>query len=259
MLRTLSVTLTLALAAALPARGDVGVSLRGSRASMERQNEVARESAYTFLRTPAQVREFVEKGRLVRLEGNRDYQVARGVSFPYGRPELATFVERLGAQYREGCGERMVVTSVTRPRSLQPSNAHDLSVHPAGMAADLRIPRDGACRRWLEGALLSLERKGLLDVTRERNPPHYHVAVFPDAYRAHVERLAAAEQAREAAPAHSETPAPPAEVVRSALAAEGSREEGSREGNGPLVALTLTAAAVALRLRRLREGPGEAR
>jgi hypothetical protein len=165
----------------------VPVSLRGSPASMVHQNAVAKESDYTFLATPAQVRAFATEGRLVRLEGGAGYGLARGVSFPYVRPETRLFVERLGAQHRAACGSDVVVTSATRPLSGQPSNAHLLSVHPTGMAVDLRVSSNAKCRRWLEGTLLSLERKGLLDVTREQRPPHFHVAVFPKEYRAFVQ------------------------------------------------------------------------
>jgi hypothetical protein len=54
------------------------------------------------------------------------------------------------------------------------------------MAVDLRIPQDAAARQWLEETLLNLEAGSLLDVTRERRPPHYHVAVFPEPYEAYV-------------------------------------------------------------------------
>lgn len=168
--------------------------LRGSPESMVRQNEVARENDYTFLRTPSQVREFVEEGRLVPIDGNADYRVSSGVDYPFARPELRTFLERLAAQYRAGCGEQLVVTSLTRPLSRQPGNAHPLSVHPAGMAVDLRVSQEPGCRQWLEATLLSLEGNDLIDVTRERRPPHYHIAVFADAYMAHVARLEVAEQ-----------------------------------------------------------------
>ena len=203
--RALVLPLSLALAAS-PVAAAGSAELRGSPASMERQHAVAQELDYSFLRTPGEVREFVGEGRLVRIEGNEDYEVSKGVSYPYARPELRTFVERLGAQYREACGERLVVTSLTRPLSSQPVNAHPLSVHPAGMAADFRISPAATCREWLEQALLSLERDELLDVTRERNPPHYHVAVFPVAYMEYVARQekAAAATAEETVPRPTE-------------------------------------------------------
>lgn len=172
-----------------PAHGrEVPVSLRGSQSSMERQNEVARESQYTFLETPQQVQEYVQKGLLVPVGGNADYELARGVSFPYARPETLQFLELFASRHRQACGKPLVVTSVTRPATKQPGNAHALSVHPTGMAVDLRVDRDGECRKWLEFNLLALEADGILDVTRERHPPHFHVAVFPDAFRAYAEK-----------------------------------------------------------------------
>ena len=181
-------------------------SLRGSTASMKRQNEVARKSDYSFLRTPKQVKKFVAEGRLVELTGNEDYRV-EDASYPFGRPEVKLFVERLSSEYRATCGEQLVVTSVTRPTSRQPRNAHPLSVHPAGMAVDLRISSSATCLSWLENTLLDLEGEDLLEVTREYHPPHLHVAVFPAAYRAHVEAMLAAEEAEAAI---VERPPPPA-------------------------------------------------
>jgi Family of unknown function (DUF5715) len=159
---------------------------------MKYQHEVAIELHYTFLRTPDQVRDYVAKGRLETLAGNADYLLA-GVSFPYARTEVRRFVERLAADYHAATGSKLVVTSLTRPGALQPRNASELSVHPAGMAVDLRVPEDTASRRWLEATLLSLENARLLDATREHYPPHYHVAVFPEPYRVYADRRDAAD------------------------------------------------------------------
>ena len=167
---------TLAIASSAEASG-----LRGSPASMRYQHEVARELDYTFLRTSAQVREFAAEGRLDTVAGNADYRVNK-VSFPYARPEVVSFIERLAREFRAETGEQLVVTSLTRPTALQPRNAHKLSVHPAGIAVDLRIPFKPTQRSWLEARLLTLENAGVLDVTRERRPPHYHVAVFPERF-----------------------------------------------------------------------------
>ena len=158
-------------------------SLRGSRTSLLRQNEAAREHDFSYLRTSSDVREFAERGLLVRLRGNSDYRLASGyVSFPYARPEVKLFIERLADQYRDACGERLVVTSLTRPVTRQPANASHLSVHPTGMAADLRRSSRSSCRRWLESTLLLLEGRGVLEATREQRPPHFHVTLFPDPY-----------------------------------------------------------------------------
>ncbi len=73
-----------------------------------------------------------------------------------------------------------------RPANKQPANSVARSVHPTGMAVDLRIPAKGKCRSWLENTLLMLEGEQVLDVTRERFPPHYHVAVYAKPYQARV-------------------------------------------------------------------------
>lgn len=160
-------------------------SLRGSQASMERQNGQAVRHDFTFLSNSAHVSRFVDLGLLVPLGGNANYELNR-VSFPYARPEVRTFVQRLSRQYRRACGEKLVVTSLTRPTTRQPRNSSDLSVHPTGMAVDLRRSNSRACRSWLEDVLLSLERGGVLEATRERRPPHYHVALFPQQYSQYV-------------------------------------------------------------------------
>lgn len=163
-------------------------TLRGSSGSLDRQNRVARQHDFTYLRTSSHVERFVGAGYLVRIRSNRDYRL-HNVSFPYARPEVATFVARLGQQYRAACGEQLVVTSLTRPRSRQPRNASSRSVHPTGMAVDLRRSNVHACRSWLERTLVYLEGAGVLEATRERRPPHYHVALFPQQYAAYVEGL----------------------------------------------------------------------
>jgi hypothetical protein len=167
--------------AAAVSAGEVGITLRGSRASMERQNAVARAKAYSFLRTARQVMQFADAGRLVPVSGNSDYRVL--ASWPYARPVVRDFVDVLAGQYRDACGEQLVVTSLTRPAAKQPRNASPLSVHPAGMAVDLRVSSAAGCVDWLEAELLMLEQQGLIDATREYYPPHFHVAVFPAEFR----------------------------------------------------------------------------
>lgn len=187
----------LALAAALvvgtlaPVTG-AAQSLRGSPATVERQNLAAERHDFTFLSDRAHVRRFVDAGFLVRVRGDANFRLKHPGWFPYARPEVRLFLERLGRQYRDACGEQLVVTSLTRPRSRQPRNAHPRSVHPTGMAVDLRRSSNRSCRRWLEDVLLRLEREELVEAVRERWPPHYHVAVFPEPYADYVARSTSA-------------------------------------------------------------------
>lgn len=186
-------------------------SLGGSPASLDRQNRVADQHDYTFIRTGARVKYFAERGWLVPVRPNQDFEL-NGVSYPYARPEVRLFVQRLAAQYRAACGERMVVTSLTRPTSRQPGNASARSVHPTGMALDIRYSRSRACRQWLEGVLLDLEAASVLEATRERYPAHYHIAVFPQQYAAYVDAVDTRDNTRIAESAPVETTASPYEV-----------------------------------------------
>ena len=161
-------------------------SLQPSRAGLLRQAQGARAHNFSHLANAQQVHDFVRKGLLVPLRGNSDYYIHPGVRYAVARPEVKLFVERLSNQYRSACGEKLVVTSLTRPRDRQPANSHELSVHPTGMALDLRISGSQRCRSWLEGVLVDLEAKGVVEAARERRPPHYHVVVFPRDYVRYV-------------------------------------------------------------------------
>jgi len=168
--------------------------LRGSKSSLDLQNRVAAEHDYTYIRTADQVKWFVDRGYLVRLRSGPGYELKR-MSYPYARPEVELFVSRLGSQYAAACGEKLVVTSLTRPTTRQPRNASSRSVHPTGMAMDLRRSSNRTCRSWIENVLLRLEGAGVLEATYERHPPHFHVALFPKRYAAYVERKLAFDDA----------------------------------------------------------------
>jgi hypothetical protein len=196
-IRALALTALIA-APAQHARAD---ALSGSPSSMVHQHAVAVEEDYSFLRTAKDVDKLVEKGGLVPVAEGENYTLSK-VAFPYARPEVKSFIEHFAAEYRAGTGNRLVVTSLTRPKALQPANAHKLSVHPAGMAVDFRVPANRDDRAFLERTLLKMEKQGVLDVTRERSPAHYHVAVFAEGWRPYAARLdstAAADAPRRAA------------------------------------------------------------
>jgi hypothetical protein len=219
-----AVAFALSLAPATIARAD---GLAGSPSSMVHQHEIAVQEDYSFLRTSKDVRALASKGALVPVTENASLALSK-VSYAFARPEVRDFVERFAASYRDATGSRLVVTSLTRPTSTQPANAHKLSVHPAGMAVDLRVPAAGPDRAFLESSLLAMERAGVLDVTRERSPAHYHVAVFAEAYARYAARqdsidamAVASRSAAEAVPRAAGAPA---------LAAAAPSDEGSHAG-----------------------------
>lgn len=151
-------------------------SLRGSAASVERMYEHAQQEELAFYRTASSLRDAVEQHELVSITPTRD--LALGVvRHPYVLPATRDWVMSFAARYHRGCGDPLVVTSGTRALSEQPRNGSPRSVHPTGMAVDLRKPR-GRCLRWLRQALLAEERDGVIEATEERRPPHFHVAVL---------------------------------------------------------------------------------
>lgn len=233
----------------LPGGVASAAELAGSPRSMAHQHAVAVEEAYSFLRTPTDVEHLVTLGKLVPVSAGDGVQLV-GVSFPYTRPEVLSFIRHFANEYHDSTGATLVVTSLTRPEALQPRNAHALSVHPAGMAVDFRVPDTQAERMFLERALLGFEKQSLLDVTREHTPPHYHVAVFPEAWHAYaivLDSARAADSTRRVAEIRTQR------AARAALLPTSASDDESFGGDWLLGALALLGAiAVPVIRRRLR-------
>src|SRR5207302_7777956 len=109
----------------------------------------------------------VKDGEYVPLRGGASFGL-KGVAMPYVLPATRDFVVQLASKYRRACHAPMVVTSAIRPTTLQRQlpNGVAKSVHPTGMAVDLRAPA-GACRPWLRDELLAESRRGTVDATEE--------------------------------------------------------------------------------------------
>lgn len=155
-------------------------SLRGSHASVSLMYRRAVRGGLDFYETRSDVKRAVVRGELVKLGGGSHYVVSN-LGMPYVRPETKAFIVDLAADYHRACGTRLVITSATRPISRKLANSSELSVHPTGMAVDLRKPA-GRCRTWLRRTLLAAERRGVIEATEERHPPHFHIAVLPSRY-----------------------------------------------------------------------------
>jgi len=175
------------LTAATPASAQ---SLRGSESSVSLMYRSAVRGGLDFYETSSQVKRAVLRGELVALRSNGNYHVAN-VRTPYVRPQTRAFVANLAADYRGACGQPMVVTSATRPMSRKLVNSSSQSVHPTGIAVDLRRP-SGHCLTWLRRTLLAAERRGTIEATEERRPPHFHIAVLPVRYQKASTAIAAA-------------------------------------------------------------------
>lgn len=154
-------------------------SLKGTKRSMDKQVREMRKHDYDSLKSRVEMERYAKRGYIVPIPREmRTYRLSDLVSHPYARPEVKLFIERASAQYIRACGEKLVVTSLTRTD--RPGNGSDRSVHPAGMAVDFRYSQNAKCRKALESILLPLEGIGVLEATRERKPKHYHVVVFPE-------------------------------------------------------------------------------
>ena len=167
-------------------RGSQLGSLRGSSQSLDRQQRAARHSRLKLHHSGREVLRSVRAHKLVTVTPNRYLQLAN-VSYPYAHPDLKQLISTLSRLYWRSCRAPLVVTSLTRPKREQPRNASHRSVHPAGIAVDLRVP-PSECRKWLRDTLSSWERAGLIEATREKRPPHFHVVAFP--HKINTQRLA---------------------------------------------------------------------
>jgi hypothetical protein len=174
--RPRALALLVAAALALSSRAAPAQTLRGSTAAVDRAYNTAVARHLHFHRTRITIERGARRGHYVRLTNTSTYRL-RGVGVPYLLPVTRTVLADLAARYRRQCGERLVVTSGMRLTVSRLINSTAKSVHPAGLAFDLRAPR-GRCRNWIRAELLSMERRGLVDATEERFPPHLHVVVY---------------------------------------------------------------------------------
>jgi hypothetical protein len=152
-----------------------GVTLRGSKAAVDRAYQEARSEGLEFTESRRDILRGAEEGSYVSLRGGA--WRLRGVTTPYARPETRAFLRAFAPEYQEACGEPLTVTSAMRPTSVRLRNSVAKTVHPTGIAVDLRAPRS-RCRSWMRAALLGYERRGVVEATEERRPAHFHVAVL---------------------------------------------------------------------------------
>ena len=154
-----------------------GVSLRGSRAAVDRAYDEAVREGLPFVRSNEELERLAGEGEYVALSRAMVTYRLKGVGSPYVRPATRDFVTSFAADYSRECGEPLTVTSAMRPTSVRLRNSVEKSVHPTGMAVDLRASRTG-CRAWMRTTLLGLERQGAIDATEEHHPAHFHVVVL---------------------------------------------------------------------------------
>lgn len=152
------------------------VSLVGGEVSSSQQQlGYAQKQQLPFMATEAEYQTRISSGYFIRLESPFMEVHARR---PYALPSTVVFVAELAREYYdEGCG-LLVVKDALRLTSERPSNGSLYSVHPAGMAVDIRtkyIPTE--CADWLRTYISQKEAEGKVDGTQEWKPEHLHVVV----------------------------------------------------------------------------------
>jgi len=207
-------------------------ALRGSRESVQRMWDFADSHHLPFYLTPTNIDDAIKKGKLVALTGDSTYELTRGVGFSYATREAKQFVLAFAPQYLAACGTPLTVTSAARPISRQPHNSNPYSVHPTGIAVDLRRPPAGPCQTWVRNALAELEAKGFVEATEERHPAHLHVAVFTEPGRvATLPNLVGASFASRVATPAARPSATAAKVAKRSGDSNSERTYRVREGD----------------------------
>jgi len=166
--------------------------LRGSHASLVRQDQRNRDEGLTRIHNKAQLREMVEDHSLVPLPLNEDVQVDPRLAQyrRYTRPWTAEFLREVGVAFMRRFGDPLVVTSAVRPVSYQrrltwrngnaaPANGAIASPHEYGATVDIgkkgMTPKEMA---WMRGYLYPIQKAGQIDVEEEFYQACFHVTVY---------------------------------------------------------------------------------
>ncbi len=158
----------------------------GEVSSSEQQFRYAEQSGVVIIMSD-NFDGLVRSGDLVRLEGP-NIRLRSASVIPYVLPSTKVFVLQLAHDFgQQGCGELVVNDALRVAGNVMPSAASSYSVHPRGMAVDIRVNGiSEQCETWMNTYLMEKETEGKVDATREhwkvvrgqRVPnPHFHLVV----------------------------------------------------------------------------------
>lgn len=166
--------------------------LRGTHASLVRQNQRDRAEGLTRIRDEAQLMAMVQGHSLIPLPLNDDLRADRRLAYDrrYTRPWTADFLRDLGRAYMHRFGNALVITSAVRPVTYQrrltwrngnaaPANGEIASPHEYGATID--IGKKGMTAReraWMRGYLFPIQKAGQIDVEEEFHQACFHVTVY---------------------------------------------------------------------------------
>jgi len=196
-------------------------SLKGSKASLRRQNIQADAEKLPRITNDRQLERLKRSGALVRIPKTfylREKPDPRWPEkFRWLRPNAATFLDDLAAVYFEWFGVPLQVNSAVRTKDRQRRiirarnfnaaavDGERASPHLTGATMDIswwdrhkrRLPKDNM--EFLQAYLLDMEARGYIEVSRELHQAVFHIMVFAtyparDLTRAPEARIASAPQ-----------------------------------------------------------------
>ncbi len=179
-------------------------SLTGSPASQMRQNRAIDAIPLERMADITELKSLAAQGKLVPIADTEWYavDVTLGVEDPtnaawyaHARPWVKAFLDDLRDAPRRA-GERFRITSLSRtaeyqrllvgnsgenPTAIRGRKWWQRSSHLAGATVDITYKEMSyATRKWLQARLLDLERRKLIEATKERKrSTTFHIMVFP--------------------------------------------------------------------------------
>ena len=166
--------------------------LKGSGKSQRAQNREADKEDLSRIKNDAQLESFKKAGLLVSIEGIPGIYIDPKLpeKLHCSRPDTKLFLERIGFEFQAKFGKELKLTSATRTieyqEALEKTNknaakAHGskASSHLTGASIDFtKLTLTAEQANWMRSVLKSLEKKGLIEATEERQQKCFHIMVF---------------------------------------------------------------------------------
>jgi hypothetical protein len=177
----------------IPLEGQCNSVLKGSPASLLRQNQEADYSGLTRIEDRAELELFKEKGLLVTIPQTSGIKIDKRLDkqFHVVRPWTAQFLIDLGKNFKKRFKSSLQINSATRTverqnelaknnKNAAPATGDTRSSHLTGAAIDIaKKPLSRAQKKWLRVRLVELEKKDLIEATEEQYQAVFHIMVFP--------------------------------------------------------------------------------
>lgn len=169
-----------------------GSILKGSVASLIKQNIEADQSNLTRIANAAELKQFKDLGLLVPIPQTPGVIIDPRLDTQYRlvRPWTAKFLSKLGKSFKKRFGTNLQVNSAVRTierqeeiarsnKNAAPTEGDTRSSHLTGASVDIaKKPLTSTQRRWLRAQLKSLERNDLIEATEEHYQAVFHIMVF---------------------------------------------------------------------------------